>query len=90
MFVFVFCSYLSFIILLFKNKYPDFGNSKRLQQSIKSTRSITQGMSVVFCKDFLNSDGGKSMCCILVFCLIKWNNAINKIGSCELCGLKDL
>ncbi len=29
--MFVFCSYLGFIVLFFKSKYPDFGNSKRLQ-----------------------------------------------------------
>jgi len=29
-FVFVFCLYLDFVVLLFKNKYPNFGNSKRL------------------------------------------------------------
>jgi len=47
----VFCLYLGFVVLLFKSKYPDFGNSKRLQQSIESTRSITEGMGVVLCKD---------------------------------------
>jgi hypothetical protein len=51
-FMFVFCSYLGFIILFFKSKYLNFGNSKRLQQSIESIRSITQGMGVVLCKDF--------------------------------------
>ncbi len=29
--MFVFCSYLGFIFLLFKSKYLDFGNSKGLQ-----------------------------------------------------------
>jgi hypothetical protein len=49
--MFVFCSYLGFIVLLFKSEYLDFGNSKGLHQSIESTRSITQGMGVVLCKD---------------------------------------
>jgi hypothetical protein len=40
-----------FIVVLFKSKYPEFGNSKGSQQSIKSTRSITQRMGVVLCKD---------------------------------------
>ncbi len=31
---------LSFVVLFFNNKYPDFGNSRRVHQSIKSTRSI--------------------------------------------------
>ncbi len=47
----MFCLYLGFVVLLFKNEYLDFGNSKGLQQSIKSTRSITEGMGVVLCKD---------------------------------------
>jgi hypothetical protein len=47
----VFCLYLGFVVLLFKSEYLDFGNSKGLQQSIKSTRSITEGMGVVLCKD---------------------------------------
>ncbi len=29
-----------------------FGNSEKLQQSIEFTRSITQRMGVVLCKDF--------------------------------------
>jgi hypothetical protein len=29
--VFGFCSYLGFIVLLFKNEYPDFGNFEGLQ-----------------------------------------------------------
>jgi hypothetical protein len=49
--MFVFCSYLGFIVLFFKSEYPDFGNSKGLQHSIESTRLITQGMGVVLCKD---------------------------------------
>ncbi len=49
--VFVFCLYLGFVVLLFKSEYPDLGNSKGLQQSIESIRSITEGMGVVFCKD---------------------------------------
>jgi hypothetical protein len=51
-FVFVFCLYLGFVVLLFKSEYLDFVNSKRLQQSIESTRSIIEGMGVVLCKDF--------------------------------------
>ncbi len=50
-FVFVYCLYLGFVVLLFKREYPDFGNSKGLQQSIESTRLITKGMGVVLCKD---------------------------------------
>ncbi len=49
--VFVFFLYLGFVVLLFKNEYPNFGNSKGLQQSIESTRLIIEGMSVVLCKD---------------------------------------
>jgi hypothetical protein len=49
--VFVFCLYLGFVILFFKNECPDFWNSKGLQQSIESTRSIIKGMGVVLCKD---------------------------------------
>jgi len=49
--VFVFCLYLGFIVLFFKNEYLDFGNSKGLQQSIESTRSIIEGMGVILCKD---------------------------------------
>jgi len=30
-FVFVFCLYLGFVVLLFKSEYPNFGNSKVLQ-----------------------------------------------------------
>jgi hypothetical protein len=51
-FVFVFCLYLGFVVLFFKSEYPDFGNSKGLQQSIEFIRSITEGMGVVLCKDF--------------------------------------
>jgi hypothetical protein len=40
-FVFVFCLYLGFVVLFFKNEYPDFGNSKKLQQSVEFTKSIT-------------------------------------------------
>jgi hypothetical protein len=29
-FVFVFCLYLGFVVLLFKSEHPDFGNSKGL------------------------------------------------------------
>jgi hypothetical protein len=50
-YVFVFCLYLGFVVLFFKNEYPDFGNSKGLQQSIKSTRLIIEGMGVVLCRD---------------------------------------
>jgi hypothetical protein len=50
-FVFRFCSYLGFIILFFKSKYPNFGNSEGLQESIQSTRSIVQRMGVVLCKN---------------------------------------
>ncbi len=49
--VFVYCLYLGFVVLLFKSEYPNFGNSKGLQQSIESTRLITKGMGVVLCKD---------------------------------------
>jgi hypothetical protein len=47
----MFCLYLGFIVLLFKNEYPDFENSKGLQQSIESTRLIIEGMGVILCKD---------------------------------------
>jgi hypothetical protein len=47
----VFCLYLGFVVLLFKNEYPNFGNFKGLQQSIEFIRSITKGMGVVLCKD---------------------------------------
>jgi hypothetical protein len=40
-FMFVFCLYLDFVVLLYKNEYLNFGNSKGLQQSIEFTRSIT-------------------------------------------------
>jgi len=50
-FVFMFCLCLGFVVLVFKNEYPNFGNSKRLHQSIEFTRSITEGMGVVLCKD---------------------------------------
>jgi hypothetical protein len=50
--VFVLCLYLGFVVLFFKSKYPNFGNSKGLQQSIKFIRSITKGMGVVLCKDY--------------------------------------
>jgi hypothetical protein len=33
-FVFVFCLYLGFVVLLFKSEYPDFGNSKGLQHPL--------------------------------------------------------
>jgi hypothetical protein len=46
-FVFMFCLYMGFIVLLFKSEYLDFGNSKGLQQSIKSTRLITKGMGEI-------------------------------------------
>jgi hypothetical protein len=49
--VFVFCLCLGFVVLFFKSEYLDFGNSKGLQQFIKSIRSITKGMGVVLCKD---------------------------------------
>jgi len=86
---FVFCLYLGFVVLFFKSEYPDFGNSKGLQQSIESTRLITEGMGVILCKDSWSSDLGKSMCCIPVFCLIKWNNGVKEIWSCDLCGFED-
>ncbi len=49
--MFGFYSYLGFIVLLFKSKYSDFGNSEGLQESIESTRSIIHRMGVVLCKD---------------------------------------
>ncbi len=49
--MFVFCLYLVFVVLLFKSEYPNFGNSKGLQQSIKSISSITERMGVVLFKD---------------------------------------
>jgi len=87
--VFVFCLYLGFIVLFFKNEYLDFGNSKGLQQSIESTRSIIEGMGVILCKDSWSSDLGKSMCCIPVFCFVKWSNGVKEIWSCDLCGYED-
>ncbi len=30
------------------------------------------------------------MHCIHVFCLVKCNDGVKEIGSCDLCGLKDL
>jgi hypothetical protein len=87
--MFVFCLYLGFVVLLFKSEYLDFGNSKRLHQSIESTRSITEGMGVVLCKDSWYNDWGKLMCCIHVSCLVKWNNGVKEIWSCDLCGSKD-
>ncbi len=41
-----------FCCLAFQEQVPNFENSKRLHQSIKSTRSIIEGMGVVLCKDF--------------------------------------
>ncbi len=82
--------YLSFVVLFFNSKYPDFGNSRRVHQSIKSTRSIIKKMGVVLCKASWNSDWGKSMCCIHVFCLVKWNNNVKEIWSCDLYGFENL
>jgi hypothetical protein len=53
--MFVFCSYLSFIVWLSKNEYPNFWNSKRLQQSIEFIRSITYEMGVILCKNSWSS-----------------------------------
>ncbi len=55
-FVFVFCLYLGFVVLFFKSKYLDFGNSKGLQQSIKYIRSMIEGMGIIFYKDFSSND----------------------------------
>jgi len=30
------------------------------------------------------------MCCIPVFCLVKWSDGVKETRSCDLCGLKDL
>ncbi len=49
--MFGFCLYLGFIVLFFKSEYLNFGNSKELQQSIESTRSIIHKMGVVLCSD---------------------------------------
>jgi len=49
--MFVFCLYLGFVVLFFKSEYPNIGNSKRLQQSIEFTRSMTEKMGVILCKD---------------------------------------
>jgi hypothetical protein len=87
--MFGFCSYMGFIVLLFRSKYPNFANSERLQQSIEFTRSITQRMGVVLCKDSWNNDWGKFMCCILVFCFVKWGDGVKEIGSCDLCGFEN-
>jgi hypothetical protein len=87
--MFLFCLYLGFVVLLFKSEYPNFENSKRLHQSTKSIRSIIKGMGVVFCKDSWSNDWEKLMCCIHVFCLIKWNNGVKEIWSCDLYGLKN-
>jgi hypothetical protein len=78
-----------FYCFFFKSKYLDFRNSKRLQQSIEFTRSITLRMNVVLCKDFWNNDWGNSMWCIHVFCLVKWSKSVKEIGSWDLCGSKD-
>jgi hypothetical protein len=75
-YVFVFCLCMGFVVLFFKSKYLAFGNSKGLQQSIESTRSIIERMGVILCKDSSSNDWGKSMCCILVFCLVKWSNSV--------------
>jgi hypothetical protein len=88
--MFVFCLYLGFVVLFFKSKYLDFENSKGLQQFVESTRSITEGMGVVLCKDFWNNECGNSMCCIHVFCFVKWNNGVKEIWSCDLYGFEDL
>jgi hypothetical protein len=50
-YVFVFCLYVGFVVLLFNSEYLDFENFEGLQQSIKSTRLITERMGVIFCKD---------------------------------------
>jgi len=58
----VFCLYLGFVVLLFKSKYPNFENSKRLEQSIESTKLIIKRMGVILCKDFLKVDHKKDGC----------------------------
>jgi hypothetical protein len=30
------------------------------------------------------------MCCIPIFCLVKWSDGVKEIQSCDLCGLRDL
>ncbi len=46
-YVFVFCLYVGFVVLLFNSEYLDFENFEGLQQSIKSTRLITKGMGEI-------------------------------------------
>jgi len=48
-----------------------------------------KGLGVVLYKDSWSSDWGKSMCCIHVFCLIKWSNGVKEIWSCDLRGFED-
>ncbi len=89
-FMFMFCLYLGFVVLLFKSEYLDFGNFKGLQQSIKFTRSIIEGMGVVFCKNSWNNDWGKLMCYIHVFYFVKWSNGVKEIWLCDLYGSEDV
>jgi hypothetical protein len=46
-------------------------------------------MGVVLCKGSWSNDWGKSMCCIPVYCLVKWSNGVKEIWSCDLYGLED-
>jgi len=78
LFVFGFCCFD------FEEWVPWFWELQRI-----TSRSITERMGVVLCKDSWSNDWGKSMCCILVFCLVKWNNGIKEIWLCDLCGSKD-
>jgi hypothetical protein len=73
-----------FYCRVFQKWVPWFENSKGVQQSIESIRSITQGMGVVLCKDFWNNDWGKLMCCISVFCLSNRAMVLRK-SNCVIC-----
>jgi len=89
-FMFVFCLYLDFVVLLYKNEYPNFGNSKGLQQSIEFTRSITEGMGVVFCKILETMTEG-NQCVIFMSLVLSNGTMVSRKSDRVICvGLKTL
>jgi len=81
--VFVFCSYMSFIVLLFKSKYLNFGNSKRLQQSITLQGQSQKGWVQFFVK-ILKAVTGGSQYVVFMFSVLSNGAMVSRKLNCVI------
>ncbi len=82
-----YCKILQKISIVF---IQDAKYSKRLQQSIESTRLIIKGMGVVLCKDFWSSDWGSQCVVFLSFVLSNGTMVLRKFDHVICVGMKIL